>query len=246
MLSPAEPNQKPNKTVNIGTEPLRNKLRMTIHRGGVGQRPNRMSQTHPVANSQTILMTLRSEGGTLKWVKGVIGASIPNQFFFAVDDSTDGDVRAAGNLQGLSVHGDFELSTSQFKEPGVGVVYTAGVLLTPDDATGLVRPVAVGDSDVTVVGIVVNDLTAPVDLSPGFVEGSLLPDNHADISAGVQGGTYRLGRATNAADKRRLRFTPVQPYSYPPAGDTGPTGPTGVTGATGPAGVTGATGVTGP
>lgn len=195
---------------------MRNKLRLTIHRGGVGQRPNRLSQTHPVAASQTILsgmlMTLRSEAGKLKWVKGVIGASIPNQFAFAVDDSTDGDVKAAGNLQGLSANGDFELSTSQFVEPSVSVVYTAGVLLTPDDATGLVRPLASGDTDVTIVGVVVNDLEAPVDLAPAFVAGSLLPAADDNISAGVQGGTFQLGRATNAADLRRLRFYTVSPY----------------------------------
>jgi len=187
---------------------------MTTHRGCVGQRPNRLSQTHPVAASVVIvsgmLMTLRSEAGKLKWVKGIIGASIPNQFFFSEDDSTDGDVKAAGNLQGLSVFGDYEFSTSQFKEPAAGVVYTAGVLLTPDGTTGLIRPIASGDTAVTIVGVVVNDLVSPVNLAPAFTD--LLPAGDPNVSAGVQGGTFALGRATNAADLRRVRFYTVAPY----------------------------------
>lgn len=205
--------------MNIGKLPLRAKLRMTVHRGGVGQRPNRQSQTHPVADDETILsgmvMTLVSEAGALKWIKGFSGSSIPNQYFFAEDDSTDGDVQAAGlpgsgKLQGLSVHGDYELSTAQFTEPGGAVVYTAGTLLTPDAATGKVRNVKSGDTDVVVVGVVINDLVSPVNLAPTFTD--LLPDGDANISAGVQGGTFTLGRATNAVDLRRLRFNTVAPY----------------------------------
>jgi len=210
--------------MNIGTEQLRNRLRLTVHRGGVGQRPNRLSATHAVAADETILsgmlMTLirNTVTGRLEWIKGVSGSSLPNQFFFALDDSTDGDVKAAGNLQGLSVHGDYELSTAQYK---TGVTYNQGTLLTPEAATGLVRPVVLAgqtqDVGVPVVGVVVKDYAPPVNLAPGFVAGSLLPEEGGAITPGVQGGTFVLGRATNATNLERIRFETVQPWIYNPA-----------------------------
>jgi hypothetical protein len=202
--------------MNIGAQPLRAKLRLTIHRGGVGQRPNRPSQTLPVAANNVItsgmLITQDNVSGSLQWVKGVTEGSLPNQFFFALDDSNDGDVLAAGNLQGLSVRGDYNLSTSAYKAVGGANVYTVGTLLTPDGSTGNVRAVISGDEDVVVVGVVTHELAGVVDLSAGFVDGSLEPDGDANISDGVQGGVFRLARATNAADLTRLRFDTVAPY----------------------------------
>lgn len=222
-LQSNEPKHKPNQPkMNIGKEPLRSKLRMTVIRGGVGQRPNRLSHTHPVAADQTILsgmlMTKVNEDGQSKWVKGVINDSLLNQYFFALDDSTDGDVRAAGNLQGLSVRGDYQLGTSQFAAPSDDYVYTEGTLLTPDGDTGLIRPVIAGDTDVVVVAVCAKTYQGPVDLSSGFRANSLLPGDDENgvpdpnITAGVQGGIFDLGRATNANDLHRLTIETVQPY----------------------------------
>lgn len=203
--------------MNIGSETKRAKLRLTVHRGGVGQRPNRLSTTHPVATGETILSgmvcTLKENPtkSRLEWIKGVTVDSQPNQYFFAYDDSTDGDVQAAGNLQGLSVHGDYELSTAHFAE-GMGISYSQGTPLTADAATGNVKPAQAGD---VVIGIVSRDYAPPVDLAAGYVEGSLLPADDANITAGVQGGVFITGKATNAVDLRRIRFTTVQPYALP-------------------------------
>lgn len=224
-LQSNEPKPQTKQTeMNIGKEPLRSKLRMTIIRGGVGQRPNRLSHTHPVAADQTILsgmlMTKVNEGDQSKWVKGVVQDSLPNQFFFAVDDSNDGDVRAAGNLQGLSVRGDYQLGTSQFVEPSQDYVYTEGTLLTPDGNTGLIRPVIEADKDVVVVAVCAKDYLGPIDLSSGFRSGSLLPDGDDNITEGIQGGVFELGRATNADDLRRLTIETVQPYLANRTSDT--------------------------
>jgi hypothetical protein len=121
------------ETMNIGIETLRAGLRLTIHRGGVGNRPNRLSASHPVADGETILsgMVITPVRNTTlsrnEWVRGVTGDSLDNSFYIAVDDSADGDVAAAGSLQGLSVRGDYEISTSQFK---AGESYVTGDPLT--------------------------------------------------------------------------------------------------------------------
>lgn len=197
--------------MNVGIETLRAGLRLTIHRGGVGQRPNRLSATHPVADGETILsgmvMTLIREAGANKWVRGVALASQPNAYYVAVDDSTDGDVVASGTLQGLSVRGDYEVSTSQFK---AGESYVVGDLLTPDADTGLFKKATTGD---IAIAQVVKDYDGPVDLGASFTD--LVPTPATTISSGVQGGLYTRPRETNASDNRRLRIELVAPFEVP-------------------------------
>lgn len=203
--------------MNIGTnETLRAKLRMTIHRGGTGQRPNRLSSTHAVADAEVILsgqvMTLvrNSAKSRNEWVKGLTGSSLPNTFYIAVDDSADGDGVAAGNLQGLSVRGDYEISTAHFKS---GETYYAGDALTPDGTTGNLKK-ATTSSD-TVIAHVVKDFDAPVDLGATYTD--LKPTPATTVSSGVQGGVFVRSRETNAQDLNRIRVELVQPYTYSPS-----------------------------
>ncbi len=196
--------------MNIGIETLRAGLRLTIHRGGVGNRPNRLSASAPVADGETILsgqvMTL-VRNATLsrnEWVRGVTGSSQANTYYIAVDDSTDGDVLAAGSLQGLSVRGDYEISTSQFK---AGESYVVGDPLTPDADTGTLKKATAGDE---VIAHVVKDYDGPVDLGASFTD--LLPNPADTQSAGVKGGVYRRPRETDAQDLQRLRIELVPPY----------------------------------
>jgi hypothetical protein len=197
--------------VNVGIETPRAGLRLTIHRGGVGNRPNRLSASAPVAEDETILsgmvMTVVRNAtlGRNEWVRGVTGSSQPNSYYIAVDDSTDGDVVTSGNLQGLSVRGDYEVSTSQFKS---GESYVVGDALTPDAATGKLKKATASD---VVIAHVVKDYLGPVDLAASFT--SLKPDPATTQSTGVQGGIYRRPRETNAADLHRLRIELVPPYT---------------------------------
>lgn len=185
---------------------------MTIHRGGVGNRPNRLSASAPVQDGEEILsgmvMTLNrnTETGRNEWIKGFDAvASLPNTYYIAVDDSTDGDVAAAGSLQGLSVRGDYEISTSQF----TGTTFYAGDALKADGVTGkLVKTTTPGD---VVIAHVVKDYTGPVDLAASF-------DTYgatATQSDGVTGGIYRRPRETNAQSLERLRIELVPPYEIP-------------------------------
>lgn len=200
--------------MNVGIETQRAGLRLTIHRGGVGNRPNRLSASAPVADGEdtilsgmVITMVENAVKGRNEFVRGVTVDSLPNNFYLALDDSTDGDVVAAGSLQGLSVRGDYEVSTSQFAD---GETYTVGTELTPDGATGLLTPASAGD---VVIAVVTKDYNPPVDLAASFT--GLQPNPATTQSTGVQGGVYRRPRETNAADVTRLRIELVQPYIKP-------------------------------
>lgn len=146
-----------------------------------------------------------------EWVKGVQvdssgAAGLARTYYIAVDDSTDGDVVAAGSLQGLSVRGDYEISTSQF----VGNAFKAGTPLTPatgaDD--GRLKEATSGD---VVIAHVVKDYSGPVDLGSTYTD--LLPSPPTTVSSGVKGGVYIRPRETNAVDLRRLRMELVPPYT---------------------------------
>lgn len=202
--------------MNIGIETLRSALRMTIHRGGVGQRPNRLGATAPVAEGETILsgMVMTMVRNTAKsrneWVKGVTADSLPNTYYIAVDDYSDGDVGAAGNLQGLSVRGDFEISTAAYKS---GQSFVAGDALTPDGSTGNLKKATLA-TDV-VIAHVVKDYDGPVSLAASYT--GLKPDPATTVSSGVQGGIYLRPRETNAQDLHRLRVELVPPYLFTPS-----------------------------
>lgn len=199
--------------MNVGIETLRAGLRLTIHRGGVGNRPNRLSASAPVADGESILsgmvitMVENAVKGRNEWVRGVTNESLPHNFYLALDDSADGDVVAGGSLQGLSVRGDYEVSTSQFKD---GEVYPVGTELTPDGTTGLLKPASTGN---TVIAVVTKDYNPPVDLAASFTGAQ--PDPATTQSTGVLGGVYRRPRETNADDLHRLRIELVQPYKKP-------------------------------
>lgn len=202
--------------MNIGIETLRAGLRLTIHRGGTGNRPNRLSASYPVGENEVILsgMVITASRNTEKsrneWVKGVQSDSVgnvsqANSYYIAVDDSTDGDVLAAGSLQGLSVRGDYEVSTSQF----TGSNFQVGQPLTPDGATGKLK-LAATPGDV-VIAHVVKDYVGPVDLAASFTAYGAT----ATQTAGVTGGVYIRPRETNAQDLQRLRIELVPPYELP-------------------------------
>jgi hypothetical protein len=198
--------------MNIGSETKRANLRMTVIRGGVGQRPNRISETHPVKTGEGIdpilsgmVMTLENDGGTLKWVRGN-GGNVAGQFFFAVDDSTQGDVAAAGTLQGYSVLEAYTLRIAQFAADD----YVAGDKLTPDGTTGKVKKAEAGD---VVIAVVALDYAQPINLGHTYTP----VDGDANVSDGVKGGTYVVGRATNAESLEALHITTVQPYTIPEA-----------------------------
>lgn len=204
--------------MNIGSEPLRSKLRMIIHRpvGGVGQRPTRLSSTHAVQSGATIasgmVMTLVENAtlGRLEWTPGFDAGALgarPNTFHFAVDDSTDGDVGAAGNFQGLSVRGDYELSSARFK---AGETYKVGDPLTFDGVTGNLK-LASAPTDI-VIAHITEDYASPVDFGGGYVTGSLEPAEGGSVTPGVQGGVYLTGKHTNASNLELVRFETVQPY----------------------------------
>lgn len=203
--------------MNVGIETLRASLRLTIHRGGTGNRPDRLSASYPVGTGETILsgMLMTVERDTINgrnvWVKGTgsgatgVGAQ-SNSYYIAVDDSTDGDVLASGSLQGLSVRGDYELSTSQF----VGTSFKVGDCLTPasgDDDGKLKVTTTRGD---IVIGHVVKNYDAPVDLGATYTPNA----ETATQSAGVTGGVYIRPKETNATDLCRIRFETVPPYPH--------------------------------
>jgi hypothetical protein len=209
--------------VNIGRNTLRDNLKMTVHRGGVGNRPNRLSETHPVGSEQLALiksgsvMTLDSQDDTLKWKAGG-GGSVTGQFYFAKDDANQGDVMAAGALEGLSCLEAYQLGISQF----VTDSYTAGDKLVPSStAPGKVEKL---DEDVGgyVVAVVALDLVAPITLAPTIGQQDPSDENGDPIpggaSPGVEGGVYVVGRDHTASNLEQLRINTVQPYYVEPAG----------------------------
>lgn len=191
---------------------------MTIHRGGVGQRPNRLSATYPVQANVTIysgqvITPYRNTTVGIQAMEWILGAPIgagnnsPNSYYIAVDDSTDGDVLAAGNLQGLSVRGCYEISSAWVDEASVVV----GDPLTPSLAKpGYFRKATLA-SDI-VIAHVVQDYSAPVDLDYDY--SSLLPEAGGVVTPGVQGAVYTRPKETNAQSLLRVRMELVQPYKY--------------------------------
>lgn len=203
-----------------GSDTKRAKLRLTIHRGPIGNRPDRLSKTYPVAEGETILsgqvISIRRNSLTQQneWVRGHnAGLDQPNSFFIAVDDRvvsqygiSDRDVHAAGNLQGLSVRGDYELSTAHFKS---GESYVSGDELTYDAVSGNLKKATTGD---IVIGVVSHDYSAPVDFSSVYVPAA---DPAGQVSDGVKGGSFTIGRHSNAQALTYLRFETRQSYKKP-------------------------------
>jgi hypothetical protein len=188
---------------------------MTVHRGYDGNRPTRLSATLPVKDGVTILsgqimsIARNTTKGINEWVRGYDAAvSQPNSFYVAFDDSADGDVRAAGNLQGLSVRGQYELSTAHTK---AAENYQAGDELTYDGVTGNFKTALEGD---IVIAHVVKDYSSPVDLAASYTPAP----GTATVSDGVQGGAFTIATHSNAENLTRVRIELVSPYLKPEAG----------------------------
>lgn len=192
-----------------GSETKRAKLRLTVHRGFDGNRPTRLSATHPVKTGEVITsgMIISIVRNTTKltneWIRGYVpGTSLPNTFYVAFDDGADGDARAAGNLQGLSVRGDYDLSTAAVKS---GETYVVGDELTFDAVTGDFKKAVATN---IVIGVVVRDYAAPVNLGATYVPF----DSTALVSDGVLGGKFTIARHSNATNLTRVRLETVSPY----------------------------------
>lgn len=196
---------------------------MTVHRGGTSQRPDRLGATFPVKAGETILSGMimtpvrNASLSRNEWVRGyAAGSSLPNSFYVAVDDSTDGDSVTSGGFQGLSVRGSYEISTSAFNTTGdhtdllVGTNYRTGDALTYDAASGNFKPATTGDM---VIAHVVKDYNPPVNLGATYT--GLLPFPANTVSEGVQGGIYIRPKESNAQDLNRIRIELVPPYKLP-------------------------------
>lgn len=196
---------------------------MTVHRGGTSQRPDRLGATFPVKAGEVILSGMimtpvrNASLSRNEWVRGYAdGQSLPNSFYVAVDDSTDGDSVASGGFQGLSVRGSYEISTSAFENGGhqdetdPAYNYRTGDPLTYNAATGNFKPATTGD---TVIAHVVKDYNPPVNLAASYT--GLQPSPATNVSEGVQGGVYIRPKESNAQDLNRIRIELVPPYKLP-------------------------------
>ena len=209
LKSPSLDKQNHTK-VNIGPNTTkRARLRLIEHRDPYGNRPTGLSGTFPVKSGEAILSGMlmsvvrNTVTGRNEWVKGYSGSSQGLELAFAVDDATDPDVVAAGNLRGLSARGRHDISIPYTK---AGETYQYGDELTYDGVTGHLKKVTgVGE---LVVAVVSKDYDSPVDHQTTFVPA----DATATVSAGVQGGQYLLGHHTNATDVRLVRLVTVEPY----------------------------------
>lgn len=145
-----------------------------------------------------------------EWVLGLTAESLPNSFYIAVDDSADGDNTSAGTLQGLSVRGDYEISTSAFKD---NEVYYTGDALTADGTTGNLKKATLNTQ--LVIAHVVKDFQAPIDLGATYT--GLQPEEGGLVSPGVQGGVFVRPRESNAQNLELLRVELVAPYLHRPS-----------------------------
>jgi len=197
--------------VNIGPNTTqRARLRLIEHRDPYGNRPTGLSGTFPVKSGAAILSGMlmsvvrNSVSGRNEWALGYNPAVAQGrEIAFAVDDATDPDVVAAGNLRGLSARGRHDISIPYTK---ANETYQYGDELTYDGVTGYLKKVT--GAGQLVVAVVSKDYDSPVDHQTVFVPA----DATATVSAGVQGGQYLLGHHTNATDVRLVRIITVEPY----------------------------------
>ncbi len=197
--------------MNIGPNTtLRARLRLIEHRDPLGNRPTGLSGTFPVKTGEAILSGMlmsvvrNTVSGRNEWAKGYNpSAAQGRELAFAVDDATDPDVVAAGNLRGLSARGRHDISIPYTK---ANETYQYGDELTYDGVTGYLKAATTGN---LVVAVVSKDYASPVDHQTVFTPA----DATATVSAGVQGGTYTLGHHTNATDVTLVRIITVEPYA---------------------------------
>ncbi len=187
----------------------RARLRLIEHRDPFGNRPTGLSGTFPVKADATILsgqlisVKRNTVTGVNEWVLGYNPASSQGrEIAFAIDDSTDPDVIAAGNLRGLSARGRHDISTPYTK---AGETYQLGAELTYDGVTGFLKAAVGGD---LVVAVVSKDYSAPVNHATSYVPN----DATANVSAGVTGGSFHLGHHTAAESVSLTRVITVEPY----------------------------------
>jgi hypothetical protein len=187
----------------------RARLRLIEHRDPFGNRPTGLSGTFPVNADATILsgqlisVKRNTVTGVNEWVLGYNPAtSQGREIAFAIDDSTDPDVIAAGNLRGLSARGRHDISTPYTK---AGETYQYGTELTYDAVTGFLKAAVATN---LVVAVVSKDYSAPVNHATSYVPN----DATADVSAGVTGGSFHLGHHTAADSVSLTRIITVEPY----------------------------------
>lgn len=173
----------------------RPKIRATVLRGYDPNNPTRLTQSHRVKSSVTILsgmlISLATGGdGVLEWEKGWVEGRIP---YFAVQDSADFDVRSANSLVGFSCLGNFEFRTGYFK---AGETYTVDTPLTPGTGgdLGYVLPTTLESGD-PICGYVTR-ANAPVDLKDGGPKG--YPADSSAVDSEVI--TFQMAWLPNTAD----------------------------------------------
>lgn len=194
----------------IGTTTKRDKLRIIVH-NEQGQKPH-LYDRFPVAEGQVILsgQVISAYRNTvlnrIEWIRGYNpGTSQAGVIWIARHDSADGDVLAAGTLAGLSSNGDHDISSSRYK---TGDTYRVGTELTYDAITGNFKVATQGE---LVFAKVKRDFNPPVNFGPVYTPAPA----DSGVSAGVKGGSFKVGRHSEAVDLNLVRFETVPTYVKP-------------------------------
>ncbi len=130
--------------MNIGTY-QRSTPRIRVPRGYNPQQPFGLKAAYPVATGVTIksgqVISPKKNVSTLilEWVLGK--DSDASVVYFAINDSADFDVIAAGTLPALSSEGEYEIETNFFKR---GDAYVDGAAVTADGVTGNLKLAVAG------------------------------------------------------------------------------------------------------
>jgi hypothetical protein len=174
-------------------------------------RPNYVSWRHPVAagvtirSGQIISAKRNVTTGRTEWVLGYDPAtSARHMIAFALDDSDDADVLAAGNLVGVPCVPEYGIQTGYIKD---AVTFIEGDEVTHDGVTGDVMK-AVSTS--IVIGRVAMQYAAPVDLGATFTPSAVA----ANQSPGMQGGSYVAAKHSEASPSGLsvVRIELLQPF----------------------------------
>ena len=149
--------------------------KITVLRGFDPNEPRTRQISFPVASGVTILsgqvISLAWNGTNYNWVLGCTGTNTPH---FALQDSVDADVIAAGKLTGLSCSGQYEIQMG-FYSAGT---YNVDVPLTFDGTTGNVVPTTWG-STLPVLGVVSRNHG---DISLQGIDSSVVPASNRVIA----------------------------------------------------------------
>ena len=138
--------------------------RLEVLRGFNPNEPFTLSQAYPVKSGVTILSgqvispEWQSATEDYQWVLGVASQGVAP--FIALNDSADYDVVSAGNLNGLSCAGQFEVQIPFYKTADAANLVN-GVAIAADGTTGNIK--VAGTSDVVIGNITRNH--GPLDIT---------------------------------------------------------------------------------